>query len=291
MTPLPSPNVLAHYDIPPPSPPPTGPLPSVPAVLPSSSLRGQPHHDRELPRANWTGLPSQSPLAIQRGRHSPFPVRPVPPSVPTSQVPTAVTSETEETSKYKILHALATQPPPPPVYAKQLDEYEHESESPVVQPLDSRWDDDEEEEQDIREVLERFKDTLEAEQIRRSLGRSRSFEAIRTRLPGGVSSALYDEDGEEEEEEIGYAISDEKHSMEEEGGERNSVYSRVSLLDPDKSEETRERFLRRVAADIMYDGRGQRGNEQAIPPMPKIPDSLLGHGAGPHPSGRSWNRF
>lgn len=182
-----------------------------------------------------------------------------------------------------MLHALATQPPS--VNAKQLDEAEDEMDSPVVKPLDPGWDYDEEE-QDIREVLERFKDTLQGEHTGRSLGRSRSFEAIRNRLPGRISSESYDD--EEDEEETGYVFSDERPSTEESGG-RSSVYSRASFLDPDKSEETRERFLRRVVD--MYDGRGRRGNEQAIPPIPKMPDSLLGNGGGPHPSGRSWTRF
>ncbi|KIM44016.1 hypothetical protein M413DRAFT_9280 [Hebeloma cylindrosporum] len=88
---LPSPNVLAYYDIPPPSPPPMGPLPNVPAgrpgsangnanVLPSPAALRQRFIDR-TPRH----LPSDlhpvvhPPSNIQRGREQPFPSRPVVP--------------------------------------------------------------------------------------------------------------------------------------------------------------------------------------------------------------------
>jgi len=76
-----------------------------------------------------------------------------------------------------------------------------------------------------------------------------------------------------------------KSSVEEGGGDRNSrwsgsIYSRVSVLDPEKSEEARQRFVQRV--EDMY---GDGGREK-VPPVPKIPDVFVG--ATP---GRSWNRF
>ena len=86
---LPSPNVLAYYDIPPPSPPPMGPLPSVPAgrpgssngnanVLPSPAALRQRLMDRP-PRQFPSDLHPvvHPPSNIQRGREQPFPSRPV----------------------------------------------------------------------------------------------------------------------------------------------------------------------------------------------------------------------
>lgn len=88
---LPSPNVLAYYDIPPPSPPPMGPLPSVPAgrpgssngnananVLPSPAALRQRFIDR-TPRQFPSDLRPvvHPPSNIQRGREQAFPSRPV----------------------------------------------------------------------------------------------------------------------------------------------------------------------------------------------------------------------
>ncbi|KAF5319456.1 hypothetical protein D9619_008463 [Psilocybe cf. subviscida] len=93
LSPGPNPNVLAYYDLPPPSPPPPGPLPSVPSQPPSSPL---------APSSSTNILPSPAALRqrvidrtprqlppefsavfngqtnIERGRQSPFPARPVP---------------------------------------------------------------------------------------------------------------------------------------------------------------------------------------------------------------------
>jgi hypothetical protein len=202
-------------------------------------------------------------------------VRPVPASTLASE---GSSSEKEKESKYKMLHVLATQSPFSD--AKQKDE--EELDSPVVKPVDE-WN-HEEEEEDIRDVLERFEDTFTGEQAGGALGRSRSFEAIKKRLPSNVPSEYY----EDEEDDVGYAFSDERTSTES-GGERNSTYSRGSFLDPDKSESARERFLQRVAD--MYGGDGGRGHGQVIPPVPKLPDSLLNKGARTLPSGRTVNRF
>jgi hypothetical protein len=198
-------------------------------------------------------------------------MRPVPPASED------IASEKAQGSRYKMLHALTTQSRSGD--AKQIDD--DELDSPVVKPLDDEWNHDVEE--DIQEVLERFEDTRTEERGGGALGRSRSFEAIKKRLPGRIPSAYY----EDEDDEAGYALSDEKTSTES-GGERNSTYSRASLLDPDKSELARERFLQRVAD--MY-GEGGRINGQAIPPMPKLPDAYLNKGVGALPAGGSWNRF
>ncbi|PPR00740.1 hypothetical protein CVT24_000946 [Panaeolus cyanescens] len=106
-SPLPSPNTLAYYDIPPPSPPPMGPLPSVPLsangnegdrstrvvsplsansnnanILPSPAALRQRVIDRSVRQ-----LPEGFSAPIQRGKESPFPTRPIlpPPSFPPPQ--------------------------------------------------------------------------------------------------------------------------------------------------------------------------------------------------------------
>ena len=183
-----------------------------------------------------------------------------------------ITLEQEKASQYEALHALATQAPS---RDRNLEMDEEDLDSPVVQPMD--YDEGEE---DIRDVLERFENTLVGEQAGRALGRSRSFEAIMKRLPNDVPSEYYDD----EDDEVGYAFSDEKTSTES-SGERNSTYSRGSLLDPDKSESARQRFLQRVAD--MYDDDGHRN----IPSVPELPDSLLSKGARRLSPGRRGNRF
>lgn len=54
----------------------------------------------------------------------------------------------------------------------------------------------------------------------------------------------------------------------------SAVQSVYSVLDGEKSEEARERFVRRVTA--MY---GQGGRE-VVPPMPKLPEGLMIKGTG-----------
>jgi hypothetical protein len=49
-----------------------------------------------------------------------------------------------------------------------------------------------------------------------------------------------------------------------------SIYSRVSIMDPDQSEEARERFVKRVQA-MMNNGEPQ---DEVIPPVPRIPEGL-----------------
>ncbi|KAH9475032.1 hypothetical protein JR316_0012134 [Psilocybe cubensis] len=100
---LPSPNVLAYYDIPPPSPPPMGPLPTLPAQASCSSNTTGSANTSAAGNLNPGGFPSaavlrqrvidrtprqlppdflQTQANIQRGKESPFPSRPVPPSSP-----------------------------------------------------------------------------------------------------------------------------------------------------------------------------------------------------------------
>ncbi|KAJ3517334.1 hypothetical protein NMY22_g13990 [Coprinellus aureogranulatus] len=76
-----------------------------------------------------------------------------------------------------------------------------------------------------------------------------------------------------------YYSRDTMYGRESEYFDDESIYSRVSVLDPDQSEEARERFVRRVQA--MMKARGEE--PEVIPPVPKIPEGLANSAA--------WNRF
>jgi hypothetical protein len=173
--------------------------------------------------------------------------------------------EKERAASHEMLHARATEPPSGDGKITRKEELG----SLAAQPVDADWPYDEEEE-DIREVLERFHDRLASEETGRLVGRSHR------RLPSHVPSEYYDD----EDDDVQYSFSDDKT---ESSGEGTSVYSRASLMDPDKSEGARQRFLQRVA-DMYSEG-------QSIPPMPRLPDSLLNKGVGASSSGRILNRF
>lgn len=85
-----------------------------------------------------------------------------------------------------------------------------------------------------------------------------------------------------------------------------SVYSRASILDEGESEETRDRFVKRVEAmlDAEKKAKSKAQAQAYIPPLPKIsgayanivhpPNGYLKENAGAHsaiPPGRSWNKF
>jgi len=136
-------------------------------------------------------------------------------------------------------------------------------------------DDEDEEGDEVMDVLDRYEDTsFEGQNIGlKALGSGRSFEA---------------------NEENHFSISDYYTSAgtEHPANGRStmysigeSVYSRASFLDSDKSESTRERFIQRVEA--MLNAEGRRGY-QDIPPVPKLPEGLKVPNFTP---GKNWNRF
>ncbi|KAF8063482.1 hypothetical protein FPV67DRAFT_1672502 [Lyophyllum atratum] len=300
---LPAPNVLAYYDIPPPSPPPAGPLPSVPPLR-SVAPTGTQSRTQDRPgggsvgsiaqsRTPEQGLYTQAIPSIQRGREAPFPARPILPSAMQAGVGQGLEARVK-VPRYRELYGL----PLPPGQAdhsraertSMMRDWDSHSEAgpaiDVVEPSDGGWEDlgyDDQDEEDMRDVLDRFEEArvgsrAQQQQGGKALGRSHSFEAIRNRLSGNSDSEdHYEDEGEE--------ATGRKSSTEEGGGDRNSrwsgsIYSRVSVLDPEKSEEARQRFVQRV--EDMY---GDGGREK-VPPVPKIPDGFVG--AAP---GRSWNRF
>ncbi|GLB42814.1 hypothetical protein LshimejAT787_1202630 [Lyophyllum shimeji] len=323
---LPSPNknVFAYYDIPPPSPPPAGPLPSVPHAR-------QDHGSSSIARSRTPeqDLFAQPIPSIQRGREPPFPARPVLPSgaAPGSSSSGSGLEARVKVPRYRELYGLALPLPKGRDHrASWRDAHEHaqdeneEVEVAVVEPSEAGngWEDvgydrdeeyDEEadaDEEEMRDVLERFEEARVSgggERRRqggagRALGRNQSSEALRSRLHadrggnGDASDSDYHDrySDEAEEEDVRRKLST-STEMEEGGGDRNSrwsgsIYSRVSVLDPEESEEARQRFVKRVEA--MY-GDGGREKSDVVPPVPKIPDAFVG-GAVPAP-GRSWIRF
>jgi hypothetical protein len=147
--------------------------------------------------------------------------------------------------------------------------------------------------QEIQDLLDRFaqpSNRNDRETGGAALGRRRSFEVLLTPRSGGLLEVEADEDESFQSEEY----SDKRRStayypdiisayMDEEDGAdprlsrwSGSVYSRSSLMDGQRSEETRARFVKRVEA--MLDEAGiERGNKRdwdAVPPVPKLPEAL-----------------
>ncbi|KAG6861056.1 hypothetical protein C0995_004557 [Termitomyces sp. Mi166 len=303
--PLPSPSVLAYYDIPPPSPPPSGPLPKIP---PPGSVSTR---SRTLERpANGIVARSRTPEprvfnqpipSIQRGRESPFPPRPILPQTTVPSIGPGLEANVK-VPRYRELYGLPLpkEKKDQAVEQREVDksrEWVKERDSMAKRSSDGSWDaiaayggseyDDDEE--DMRDVLERFEEAridteIDALQNElnggKALGRSRSFEAIKKRITGryeGDQDSEYYEDNDEDEVP--------RKSMDDDGDTNSrwsgtmSIYSRASVLDPEKSEEARQRFIKRVE-DLYEDG----GREK-IPPVPKIPDAFIDGSA------RSWTRF
>ncbi|KAF8057097.1 hypothetical protein FPV67DRAFT_1456620, partial [Lyophyllum atratum] len=286
-----------------PNPPARGTPPKRPAP---SKRRSQRYTDADAGPPRWrqcgehraeshagAGLYTQAIPSIQRGREAPFPARPILPSAMQAGVGPGLEARVK-VPRYRELYGL-------PLPRDQADHGRadrmnmmrdgdsHSEAGPridVVEPSDGGWEDlgyDDQDEEDMRDVLDRFEEArvgsrAQQQQGGKALGRSHSFEAIRNRLSGNSDSEdHYEDEGEE--------ATGRKSSTEEGGGDRNSrwsgsIYSRVSVLDPEKSEEARQRFVQRV--EDMY---GDGGREK-VPPVPKIPDGFVG--AAP---GRSWNRF
>ncbi|KAG6899371.1 hypothetical protein C0993_010836 [Termitomyces sp. T159_Od127] len=291
--PLQSPSVLAYYDIPPPSPPPSGPLPKIPPPLsvPSRSKTLERPTNGAMARSR---TPEPRPLnqpipSVQRGRESPFPPRPVLPQTRASNV----ISEAETDFKIPMNREFHGSSLPKGkndqvVEQREVDkarDWMKERDSVAKRSSDGSWDaiaayggdDDDDEEEDMRDVLDRFEEAkidMEIDALQselnggNALGRNRSFEAIEKRITGRYED---DQDLEYRDDGDGEIHSRWSGTM--------SIYSRASVLDPEKSEEARQRFIKRVE-DLYGDG----GREK-IPPVPKIPDAFID---GP---AQGWTRF
>lgn len=259
-SPLLSPRVLAYYDIPPPSPPPVGPLPSVPKMQQQQS-------QSERGRTRLTQLRTAVGGDVRRGKESPFPQRPI--RVQDSAIGKggfARTGQGLDVPRYRELHALAL-----PVGSDGMEKgvalenwrspggdgygegYEGDNQPGGVQELS----------QLEREISGR----LEAS----------NYPTIAVYGTGSDDGLEQDREMNSEKHEDrrhGENSASRRTSSESGGGERSSrwsgsIYSRGSFLDPDKSEEARMKFLKGVEEMYFVNGR-----ERAIPPVPKLPDML-----------------
>lgn len=230
---------------------------------------------------------------MQRGRELPFPARPILPTTFNDSTSTnhpnnangnngnGVVGPGVGLRRYRDLYAAPVggwpepQPQrPPPPHQRRSDEGWGEG----------GYHAEEEEEEDMKDVLDRFEDDDDSDtefvnpsRLAQALESRRSFEAIKPRS-GHESFAVEEYYGTRD---TMYSFDDSAEAGE--GGaeeDRNSrwsgsIYSRTSILDPDKSEEARERFLERVGAMLENDGdqgRGGRGRGQVVPPVPIIPE-------------------
>lgn len=225
-------------------------------------------------------------MSMQRGRELPFPARPI---LPTNN--SNSTSSTNSNSnngnannggvgpglearvnvrRYRDLYAAPAGGWPEP-QSQRRPSRSDEGEGYHAE------EEEEEEEEDMKDVLNRFEDSdSDTDFINpRTLETRRSFEAIKPQ-PGHESFAVEEYYGTRNRDTI-YSFADTYATG---GGDRNSrwsgsIYSRNSILDPDKSEEARERFLERVEAMLGGDEderRGGRGRQQVVPPVPDIPE-------------------
>lgn len=343
-TPLPSPNVLAYYDIPPPSPPPQGPLPSVPTSTTSpqtpSNLRPRGAADVISPSSSGNLLGVAPPT--QRGRVSPFPTQPVmvaprpmyagEPGVPSSHIQhiPGLEARVRGTSRYRDTQV------PPPAGGLRRDPLEQslspprqrlplreplrfqQQQQPLLQPrhrvhfqsgseeippqqssyfrpLYSQESEEEDEDEaymdrvsgaaEIQDVLNRFVETSEDsassnDHGSQTLPRRRSFEAasqetrpredaLEIPVPRDARDTVYTWDEDHEA----------KGGNNRESRWSGSIYSRISILDEDKSEQTRDRFIQRVEAMV----RAKERNGEAVPPVPNLAEGLA--------NAKSWNKF
>ncbi|EAU83749.1 hypothetical protein CC1G_05653 [Coprinopsis cinerea okayama7 len=312
-TPLPSPNVLAYYDIPPPSPPPMGPLPSVPPGAGATPSNPPPSHLRSklVGQRNGNELSVSINPNIQRGRESPFPSRPIasPALSPSPRVMSpapgygpGVGLEARPRPRFReMMHeAPSSAPlasrfpterniiPPraniiPPTRPPRTDDDE-------IAGLAYADHEDEDDQEDMRDVLDRFHDSsLEGSEEshypdERTLPSRRSFEALRDKHEsfavseyyGGRARGAPEPQPEDDDVDLALALTsgnrDTLYTMEDDDYDDRSIYSRVSILDPDKSGETRDRFVRRVEA--MLRAKEAREGAPVVPPVPKIPEGL-----------------
>ncbi|KAG6827358.1 hypothetical protein H0H93_015661 [Arthromyces matolae] len=312
--PPPSPNLFSHYDIPPPSPPPSGPLPKIPPPGTPSRTRAL-----ELPNGNGSstprsrsrtpepGLYSQAIPLIQRGREAPFPARPLLPQTTNTNVGPGLEANIK-VPRYRELYGL----PLPKDSADQAAERREMDRArdwtkerdfgATNRASDWSWDpaaaygggedDKDEEEENMKHVLDRFEDSRidsEMDALQNALNSSSalehsgSFDAIKKRIDsryhGAESDSDYHGEGDDGEAARKSSIED---NVETNSRWSGSIYSRASLLDPEQSEEARQRFIKRV--QDMY---GDVGREKTIPPVPKIPEAFTTID-GPI---RNWTRF
>ena len=260
--------------MPPPSPPPNAPLPKIPDIVPNEGeddpfgVNGSSVIRCLSPTDRSRDVPFLSRLRARAGSHQSI-------------------KNSDGVKGLRIANLHVSEPP-----RTIANEVEHQHPSHSLK--DAEPDGDGADGQEMQDVLDRFaeapnhRDEREAEG--KVLGRSRSFEVLPVEtMPPPEASPKVDAEGYVDEDESFYSreFSSKRRSTlcssdyEDAADPRlsrwsGSIYSRASFMDAQKSEETRSRFVKRVEA--MLDDAGiERGNTQewnAVPPVPKLPDSL-----------------
>ncbi|PBK61000.1 hypothetical protein ARMSODRAFT_677421 [Armillaria solidipes] len=231
-------HLLSQHELPPPSPPPTVPLPRVPRDQDQSYFSVQQRQSSPFAVA----LPS----VPKRGKEAPFPSRPI-----TSASQPGLEARVK-VRRYRDLYTL------PNGWGEE-------------QPADNDTD-------PMRDVIARFERTSEhsssGEDIRVALDRNQSPEAMHR----NNQTEDYDSDD--------YS----RYPEEDKSAGRSTMYrldrgaastgrlstwsgdSRASIMDLEKSEVARQRFVKRIEAMFDQNGRELPGSE--IPPVPRLPEGL-----------------
>ncbi|TCD71094.1 hypothetical protein EIP91_000188 [Steccherinum ochraceum] len=329
------PHVLAYYDLPPPSPPPSGPLPRVPPPPEQRTSRhewSQPHRapspiwktdmspggpnsagrsqqpsappsplflqrtpanprGRESPFPGGSPSSSDEPLtrttSNQRGRESPFPTQPVLPREESSEL-VRKTSIARANSPTKM---GATRPLrigtknvniSGPMGPMSADPFAAQSRLAPQQTLDAHWQPrsasalDTRGSNDSRRSWIDYDDaTLDSLDSRRTssdeqdLSQEGSVSVYNDDELGPNGSGGYTRpsplDPDSESRSTLFYDAENSDGEEEEAGSRYSVWSaksRASIMDKERSNDVRQKFVRRVEA--MY-------GKSPVPPVPKLP--------------------
>ncbi|KAK0445012.1 uncharacterized protein EV420DRAFT_1484444 [Desarmillaria tabescens] len=234
-------HLLSHHELPPPSPPPTVPLPRVPRDQDQGYFAVQ-----QRQNSQYVVSPPSVP---KRGKEAPFPSRPINTSANQPGLEARV-----KVRRYRDLYALP-------------NSNGWREEQPADDDTDPMYD-----------VIARFKRTSDhsssGEDIRVALDRNQSPEAMHR----NNQIDDYDSDDysryQEEDRSVGrsamYQLDRGASSM-----GRLSTWSgdsRASLMDLEKSEAARQRFVKRIEAMFDQNGRELPGSE--IPPVPRLPEGL-----------------
>jgi hypothetical protein len=155
--------------------------------------------------------------------------------------------------------------------------------APGIQ-VDAPSDNEDDDEGDMRDLLERFAEEAGHQGDGRAVPTRRSFEDLRDL---NEAEAEAEGEGDDDDDRSYYPLEEargRKTSTSTSVFSHASVWvegdrtSRGSFLDGERSEEARQRFLRRVTA--MFDESGRE--KDAVPPVPKLPPGV---------ANQRWGRF
>lgn len=289
-------SVIAYYQIPPPSPPPSGPLPRVPDVE-QTPRRGSDDRQFLSPGAARYGSRSPSPLRnapsrptspsglfgqaippVRRGRESPFPTRPILPAEDRGALvrrPSTAPKTIRPDAPLGVTRAVS-----PDSLEARMQRYKNNYAS-LYQDDDAEV---EEQQNDVYSSSEDFhEDTRNSAYIRQARARgekrvyfsdqttSASEEDFDVRMAVNALRQSNPDIEVDDDDHSRYTLDvrdDDDGSYDRRSMASMSVYSRYSMLDADRSAELREGFVKRVEA--LYG----KGGWDDIPAVPEIPASL-----------------